>query len=226
MKIVVVTRCYNEEKNIPRFLNGYSFADKIIVSDGGSTDNSVALLSENERVSLLHFDEVETVNGERWNPDNSHIQFVIDAGKAENPDWLILDDMDDVPNFSLKKIARDVLWTCEFPQVNAFRLYMWGDDQYFPKMNNNFDMLYTSLWAWKPSEIDIHTDMTKRHGTILGTKDTEAFRLNIPMCLLHKSWHPDTIDKKVEWYNKIGLPTSHPLKFAGVPEKLPGWATE
>ena len=44
MKIVVAARCYNNEKHIERFLHGYSFADRIVVSDGGSTDNSIQLL--------------------------------------------------------------------------------------------------------------------------------------------------------------------------------------
>lgn len=41
MKIVVAVRCYNELNNIERFVRAYSFADKIIISDGGSTDGSL-----------------------------------------------------------------------------------------------------------------------------------------------------------------------------------------
>lgn len=222
---IVVTRCLNEEKNIDRFVKAYDFADLIIVSDGGSTDRSVELLQKYDKVKLLHFKGHEIINGYYWNPDNTHIQFIIDDAKRYNPEWIILDDLDDVPNKSLQEKANYILDRCAYPQVNAFRLYMWGDDKYFPKMNNYFDQLYTSLWAWKPDELYIRTDMNVRHGTLIGL-GKEYYNIDLPMCLLHKSWHPDTIDEKIKKYNTIGLPMNHPLTFAGELENLPDWAVE
>lgn len=222
--IITVTRCYNEEKNIERFLKGYDFSDLIIVSDGGSTDNSIEMLTGRDKVKLLHFPEHETINGYYWNPDNSHFNFIINAAKEYNPDWIILDDMDDVPNYLLRENARQILNSCEKAQVNAFRLYMWGDDQYFPFMNRNFNPIYKSLWAWKPAERDVRGDLSVKHGTLLGIDDSDTYGINTPMCLLHKSWHPDTIDAKVTKYNSIDLPMNHPLDFAGTPEPLPEWA--
>ena len=222
--IVTITRCYNEEKNIKRFLKGYAFSDIIIVSDGGSSDNSVRML-EASPVKLLHFQESEYIRGEYWNPDNSHFNFIINAAKEYDPDWIILDDMDDVPNYLLRENACQILENCASAQVNAYRLYMWGDDQYFPKMNNYFDPIYKSLWAWNPRKADIQGDETVRHGTLIGLSD-DVYGIGTPMCLLHKSWHPDTIDAKIARYNKLDLPMTHPLKFAGTPEPLPDWAHE
>ena len=68
MKIVVAARCFNNEKHIERFLHGYSFADRIVVSDGGSTDNSIQLLKSNEKVELHHFEELITVDDVSFNP--------------------------------------------------------------------------------------------------------------------------------------------------------------
>jgi len=147
--IITITRCLNEVNNIERFLKGYDFSDLIIVSDGGSTDGSIEMLTGRDKVKLLHFPEHEIINGYYWNPDNSHFNFIIDAAKEYDPDWIILDDMDDVPNALLRENARLILNTCDKTQVNAFRLYMWGDNQYFPKMNNYFDNKYKSLWAWR-----------------------------------------------------------------------------
>lgn len=225
MKIVVAVRCYNEEANIERFLRGYSFADLIIVSDGGSTDKSLELLENRDKVKLIHFTELETKNGETWNPDNPHINFVINEAKAENPDWIIFDDMDDVPNRTLREQARDILETSPLPQINAFRLYMWGDTQFFPYMNRDFNPDYRSLWAWKPREIDIHADESIRHGTIVGITNNHL-GLDTPLCLIHKSWHPDTIDRKVDRYNKLGIVMGRPETFAGEIASLPDWAYE
>lgn len=225
MKIVVAVRCFNEEKNINRFMRGYDFADQVIVSDGGSEDDSVLILKKYPKVQLHHFREYEVRNGHRWNPDAPHMNYVLDKAKELEPDFVIFDDMDCVPNYILRDNARYILETCTQPQVNAFRLYMWGDDQYFPDMNNHFDPNYTSLWAWKPKEIDIHADPDIRHGTFVGISSNHH-KIEIPMCLLHKSWHPDTIEKKMEHYNKLDLPMRHPFDFAGNLERLPSWASE
>lgn len=226
MYIVVAARCYNEQKNIQRFLLGYDWADTIVVSDGGSTDNSVSMLQQHPKVRLIHFNQQETVDGQTWNPDAPHMNFVLDVAKELQPNWLIFDDMDDVPNYLLRENARHVLENTQASQVNAFRLYLWGNTgQYFPYMNRNFDSKYTSLWAWQPNEIDIHADLDVRHGTLVGLSK-DPFNLQTPYCLLHKSWHPDTIQAKMERYNKLGLPMNHPLTFAGNLEKLPLWAKE
>lgn len=206
-------------------MRGYDFADEIIVSDGGSTDDSVSLLKVCSRVTILHFPEQETVNGETWNPDNTHINFLLDVAKATNPDFIIFDDMDCVPNASLREHAREILESSIHPQVNVFRLYLWGDTKYYPKMNNTFDENFTSLWAWRPSEINIRADETIRHGTLVGLSDTPTKLLH-PYCLLHKSWHPNTIDAKIARYNKLGLPMQHPKEFAGELEDLPEYAHE
>lgn len=223
MKIVVAARCRNEIQHIDRFLDRYDFADAIVVSDGGSTDGSIQRLWSEKKVWLHHFDEQETVGGETWNPDHSHINFVIERAKAWFPDWVIFDDLDSTPTLSLKHQARRLLGECDQLQVNAFRLYMWGEDKYFPYMNRHFSDGYTSLWAWRPKYLDIRADPNVRHGTLIGLSE-EICHLDIPYCLLHRSWHPDTIDKKIARYNALGLPMEHPLNFAGQPETLPEWA--
>lgn len=229
MKIVVAVRCRNESPNIERFLRGYDFADRIVISDGGSTDGSFYTLSLAARlfpkIKLIQFKEEETVNGETWNLDAPHMNYVINAAKELEPDFLIFDDFDCVPNGGLRENARAFLENCDNPQVNAFRLYLWGDKCYFPSMNDNFNPRYRSLWAWKPKEIDIHADESVRHGTLVGLTD-DYCGIDPPMCLLHKSWHPKTIKAKIRRYNALGLQMHHPLTFAGTPVALPEWAVE
>lgn len=228
LNIVVAVRCYNEAKNIERFLKGYDFADAIVVSDGGSTDGSQDMLRGRPKVQLLSFEEREARNGEIWNPDAPHMNFVLNAAKRLNPDWLIFDDMDDVPNYLLREQARAILESSPRPQVHAFRLYLWGEKQHFPYMSREFNPAYRSLWAWKPGEVDIHADTAIRHGTLKGLL-SDPFGIDTPFCLLHRSWNPDTIQKKVDRYNKLGLPMTHPMQNPdgyGYPSQLPEWARE
>ena len=226
MKIVVAARCRNGERYVERFLRGYSFADQIVISDGGSTDRSVEMLENRDKVTLLHFDGEETINGHTWNPDAPHMNFVLDAAKALEPDWLIFDDFDCVPNALLRQEARELLSSCEDSQVHIFRLYMWNDNEYFPKMNNYFDPLYTSIWAWQPKKIDIKADITKHHGTLIGVDYPSSAILDTPLCLLHKSWDEDTIEDKLKHYAAVGIDMKHPFIFAGEREPLPEWAKE
>jgi glycosyltransferase involved in cell wall biosynthesis len=206
-------------------MRGYDFADQIVVSDGGSMDRSVEMLLSYPKVKLIFFNQTETVNGETWNPDNQHANFVINAAKELEPDWLILDDMDDVPNYLLRENARLILETCGAVQVNAYRIYLWGSDQYFPQMNNYFASNMKSLWAWNPKWVDVRADETKRHGTYLGIH--EAYHgIDVPMCLLHKSWHPDTIEAKMARYNKLGIEMRHPIESCGPIQKIEEWMVE
>lgn len=230
MKIVVAVRCLNEINHIPRFMKGYDFTDEIVVSDGGSTDGSIELLKTYPKVRLVHFSGGTTIDGEFWNEDAPHMNFVLEFAKTLSPDWLIFDDMDCNPNHYLRIGARSVLFSVsdEYAQVNAFRLYLWGEKEYFPHMNRNFDPDYPSLWAWRPNRINIYADPEIKHGTMVGVTN-DPYKVELPMCLLHKSWHPDTIQQKVDRYNKIGLPMNHPLEHPdafGLPEPLPEWAFE
>lgn len=225
MRIVVAVKCYNEAANIERFMRAYDFANLIVCSDGGSTDGSIEMLKKYPKVHLVHFGVYEESGGYRWNPGNPHSNFVIAASKEFDPDWIILDDMDCVPNRALREGAREILERTPFFQANAFRLYMWGEGHFFPKMNNYFDPAYVSLWAWRPSRLDIHADDTARHGTMLNLSP-EFERIQPPLCLLHRCWSPDTVQEKMNKYNAVGIPMRHPLEFAGSVEPLPAWAVE
>jgi glycosyltransferase involved in cell wall biosynthesis len=226
MKIVVAVRCRNGENDIARFLYQYSFADQIVVSDGGSEDNSIAMLEKAKKVKLYHFDGRENLgDGYWWNPDAEHMNFVLNKARELEPDWLIFDDLDDVPNHNLKNEARSIFETCNDKQINAFRLYMWGTRQYFPKMNRSFDLDYTSLWAWQPKKLNIQADESIRHGTLIGL-DPNPYKILPPLCLLHFSWNPETIEKKLEHYRKVGFAMNHPFQMsnAGTPVDVPEWA--
>lgn len=231
MNIVTAVRCLNEIRNIDRFLKGYDFSDSIIISDGGSIDGSIELIQErqktNPKIHLIHFSHHVVINGEYFNEDAPHMNYVLDAAKELNPDFLLFDDMDCCPTKALRENARNlIIDTLNYsPQINAFRLYLWGYDMYFPHMLRDFDPDYSSLWGWSPRDVDIRADENVRHGTLVGLIPDHR-KLGIPFCLLHASWHPETIQAKVDRYNALDLPMTHPTQFAGEAVPLPEWAVE
>ena len=230
MRIVVIVRTRDEEHNIERFIKSYWWADKILVADGGSLDNTVSIACSYSNVAVRHFHEKIKMNNRYWrNPQGDHINFLNDWAKEEQADWIILDDCDCVPNKLLQEDGRDILANCKYEFAYAVRLYLWKDNKYFPQMSEPIKKgrAETSLWAWKA-----YSQMT-----FLNTSNTYTFhprpklreRLNIypPNCLLHFSWVDEKrLEKKLNYYRQSGQhPTiQHPLEHAGALKELPEWA--
>ena len=190
MKIVIICRTRDEEHNIDRFIKSYWWADQILIADGGSEDNTIAIAQTYPNVCVRKFTERIPMDNKYWrNPQGDHINFLNDWAKEERADWIILDDCDCVPNKNLQEEGREILAECEFEFAYAVRLYLWKTNKYFPQMSEPIKKgkVETSLWAWKA-----YSQMT-----FLNTINTYTFhprpklreRLNIypPSCLLHFS---------------------------------------
>ena len=79
------TVCWNEEIILPHFLAHYQFCQRIVVSDNGSTDNSLAILSNDEKVEIRHFvtndqyqeDALQELRNNAWKDSIGKADFVI-----------------------------------------------------------------------------------------------------------------------------------------------------
>ncbi len=87
--VCVITLTYNEEAILPFFLDHYSFADKIIVYDGCSSDRTCEILKSNHRVDLRVMD----TGGKLC--DSEHLRVKNEAHKSEQHDWFIVCDCDE-----------------------------------------------------------------------------------------------------------------------------------
>jgi hypothetical protein len=138
----------------------------------------------------------------------------------DDADWIIFDDCDCVPNDSLRESARSFLesdgaHSC----VMALRIYLWGRDKYFPKLNEPGP----SLWAWRPAVRNIRADESNPwEHRMLGIprmpRGPLCDNLSFPMVLLHYSWPtPEAAAKKVEKYRASGQHPNAvaPTEFAG-----------
>ena len=88
MKIVATCRTLNEEKNIERFCMSYTWVDKVLIADGGSTDRTKEIANLFYNVEVRDFSERVERNGVWRNPHGKHINFLIDWAKEEGA-WIV-----------------------------------------------------------------------------------------------------------------------------------------
>lgn len=239
-KIVVVVRTRDEEDRIAKFCKSYEDADLILIADGGSVDKTKEIASTFPNVLLRDYPNREILQKGHWrNNDSDHANFLFGWAYELNPDWIIYDDCDSIPNFLLKRDYRKILLETDKNFVMAVRLYLWGTDKHFPNMakpgkgNTEYE---TSLWAWRGNidfwTVNVPPAYTFRIGNTAVTDlhfNSTVLDIYPPYCLLHYSWDdPVKVEKKINVYRDSGLISSmlHPLDFAGPLENLPEWARE
>lgn len=228
MKIALCLNALNEEKNIGRILSAYhDWVDDILIVDGGSEDRTREIAHSYSKADVAVYPALSEVrDGIFMNNITKHVEYLCGWANQINADWIIYDDCDCVPNFLLKKQGRFILETSLFDTIFVPRLYIYGENQHFPKMVKPFGEYVGSLWAWKTS-FKLELKESIRHLTIMNLP--EKFHRNEvspPYCLLHY-FAPDeeTIQRKMQMQRDlVGHEVQHPLQFGGELESLPEWA--
>ena len=109
MKIHVYTICWNEEKVLPHFFKHYDFADKIIVYDNGSTDNTARIVQAHPKGELRFYHT-------RNEQDNlTMCQLKNHCWKGDDADWVVVCDCDEfmIGHQRLRDFAGPVVFQCE-----------------------------------------------------------------------------------------------------------------
>jgi len=232
IKVVATTRTRNEQRNIAYFCNSYKFADKILIADGGSEDNTIQIASCYPNVEVREFSEkIYSKNGEWRNPRGVHQNFLIDWAMEEEADWMILDDTDCRPNAYLKQDYQSIMRNNPKKDfIYAVRLYIWGYDKHFPKLSKLEDKWLYSIWAWR---LNSGFRFKEDNPWLLEFDRPEKHKIleleTPPYCLLHYPWKDENeVQRKMNFYNS--MPESHdldhPLEVFGKLEDLPDWASE
>lgn len=222
MKIIATVRTLNEELNISRFCESYWWADEIIIADGGSSDDTLRIARQYKNVLIYNFTDKVYSNGVYSNPRGKHINFLFERAKSHDADWTIFDDCDCVPTVELQNDARRLMSVCKQDMIFAYRMYIYGQDQYAPELN----IPGQSLWAWK-SSVDIKA---KEDNPLWFEMEIpmsgNILKLDHPMALLHYCWQSE---KEIQRKNKFYLATGE-LPYPQNPlaqfrfERLPEWA--
>lgn len=227
MELVVIVRTRNEEKNIGRFCKAYHWADKILVADGGSEDNTIKIAQYYPNVEVKHFDQKVYGKNNLWrNPEGAHWNFLIDWAKSEGADWILHDDCDCIPNEFMQQKIREFLQLATDNNQKvalAYRIYLWGMTQYFPKLNDAGQSLYAFT-----ADSGIRFDETDPWNVNLVdyTPLNSVYKFQYPYVLLHY-FCPDmeTMIKKMDFYRQSGQQENYqnPLQSCGPLANIEPW---
>lgn len=228
MKITVIVRTRNEERNISKFCRAYSWADNIVVSDGGSKDATVALARTFNNVIIDRFSKkVTRDNGRTWrNPHGLHINSMINIAEDLKSDWVIFDDCDCFPNYMVQRFGKKIFNnSCDVLNIN--RIYLFGKDKWFENITlptGDF-ISSTSLYAWR-ANIGIRADESNPWEHNIFTQHKSQRNLPIPFCALHDYYPDDVVRKrKVKYYRASGEQPNcrDPLNYGGNKKAIEDW---
>lgn len=230
MKIIAINKTLNESRNIDRYCRWNDFCDLILVADGGSEDDTIERARKHKNVRVREFKErIELSNGSFMNPEPAHFNFLIDWAEDEGAGWIILTGCDEWPNKALYKDARYIFrkaHDADYSGIAICRLYMWNDDQYFPKINE----AGPALWTWSTKKIRIRCDenTTTFFDAIMPGPDlSDIMHVCPPNAIMHYFSGDEITPARMERYEAWGHPQVHPLEWIyAPPEPLPDWARE
>jgi len=229
MKIAVIVRTYNEQKNLPKFIEAYiDWVDYILVQDDWSEDWEY--LQDLPKKVLVSFYTGERIERDKITRAKQDIQLnsLIQWAEHIKADWIIHDDCDCVPNYHLIRGGRHILENCDKDFVYATRLYLYKDQGHFPELAKHEGEWVHSLWAWKANKGFEFLENGDNGQKAMPVKKKDKFEIGIPpYCLLHSPWPDDaTIAEKRFRYSQIygdQYENFDPLKFGGELEELPEW---
>jgi len=159
MKIDVYSNMYNEEPILPYWLRHYeTFADRIFVWDGGSTDKTLKILKKHPKVILLPRDK------KRGHDDEYYVTHLYPQYRKYSrgfSDWVINADADEFiyhPHLRevLEKAKKDgvQLIQCEGYSMVSDKFPV-GDGQIYDKIRTGFANSMSSKWTIYSPDISV-----------------------------------------------------------------------
>ncbi|RJQ13676.1 MAG: glycosyltransferase [Nitrospiraceae bacterium] len=159
MKISVSMITLNEEKNITRALSSCSFADEIVVVDGGSSDGTIEILKAHDKVVLIqspwknHFGRQRQVSLEHCTGE-----------------WVIRLDADEAFPQEFEEGIRKLLSSTPADVVgyNIHQCNLVGNEKYYSKIFDNYET-NPRIWRNRPAikwELQVHEILVGLSGTI------------------------------------------------------------
>lgn len=214
MKIFMMLRTRDEERNIARFCSKYppENVDKILISDGYSVDKTLEIAKQFPNTHFRPFMEKVYGDNEIWRqPEGRHFNFISSWAYEEGVDdetWLGWADCDSYPT---EPLVRDFRYLFEEADqqgkvgISIYYIYMWGKDQYFPRANLPGPILY----FWK-AKCHVTWDNAVEWGVVPYNQPPKErlFPLVNPYALMHDfTPTPEITEKKWKFYRDNGKMT-------------------
>lgn len=235
MKISVIVRTHNEEKNLEKFILSYvNWVDHILVQDDESDDVQYLFDMKFKYPKV----QLDFYKGKRIEVGNitrayQHLQLnsMIEWAESIGTDWIIMDDCDCRPNYLLKEKGKEIL---HYPPITykkfcVTRLYVYKDRGYIHDMSYKDNRWLPSLWAWRANQGFRFLDNGHAGQKFCVVDDEYIVDILPPYCLLHYPWQDDEmIETKRQRYTAIygeEYKNFDPLRFGSL-QKLPEWAKE
>jgi len=169
MKILLITVCHNEEYLLPYFLDYYtSFCDKIVIFDGGSTDQSHSIIQP-----YIATGKVELRVEHNESLDERHLMHIRNNGYKqvsnwESYDWVIVCDVDEflyhpgTIRGKLQELQISGVWR---PTIQGFQAYstvlptFTPNNYIFNQINQGFYLQSLCKYCiFSPKHININYD--------------------------------------------------------------------
>lgn len=217
MKIHVYSISYNEGPFVKHFLAGYKDAERIVVFDNMSTDDTVSLLLKDPRVEVRQYDSDNKIR------DDYYLDIKDNAWKEACgvADWVIVVDFDEIfnrctlgqqeaPHFDLNldyadKEGFNIIKPLGYNMISLDApLYAEGHPYTYSK-NATYHVPEEKMCCFKPAEISEMRYHIGAHGADPLDKDGGTSKLRICMYpeykLLHfKFWNLETYMKRMAEY--------------------------
>jgi len=166
LKLLVMSNCYNEESILPFYLDYYTNfikADKIMIYDGGSTDNSANI--------ALQYPNVEFIVDDKGKMDERNLRDTRNNGwkkYKDDYDWVIVCDMDEfIYHSNLKGLLKEYDKTgITIPKVNGYDMVSekfptFKKGKFLPSFIQNG--VHEPIWlnksaVFKPKKVEINYD--------------------------------------------------------------------
>lgn len=232
MKISVIVRTHNEERNLPKFVEAYhDWVDYIFVQDDNSDDRTYLLdvMRDYPKV-YVHWYYGKRIKAGKITRAFHHIQLnqLIEWAEGMKSKWIIMDDCDSIPNRELRLGGRKILKSCPKDFVYITKLHFYKDKGHFPEFSAPQGHSGHCLWAWKADKGFKFIDNGNKAQRFEKIDPDRIYKIDPPFVALHHPWPNDeVIAEKRERYTAIygdEYKNFDPLSFAGKLEEPPWYA--
>jgi hypothetical protein len=162
-KLSVIVPILNEEKFLPLFLESVaSYADEILIVDGGSTDDSINIINQwknRANIRLFHIKQTGLPYSDDWN-ESIVRNFLVDQAIG---DWIMAIDADEIMDDSFRHALPQLMIQKEADAISFPWVQFWMNPQTIRISAPNDEHWSVNKWLMWRNHMGIRYDDAKNH---------------------------------------------------------------